>query len=121
MKPPPPLVTDSSDVEQQAFARHVIQDREAFERKLWFEQLNSYDGRQFLWECILCHLPGLEEIDGPQEHVLRQLGRRSVWLQLMGEVSQHDELLVQMQKEARARAKRLARTITAQRMATDEE
>ena len=116
VRPRPPLVTKTDDPEQAAFADRKVADREAYLRQLWHDALDTEEGREFVWECVLNPLNGFEDIVGDTNTVFRLLGRRSVYLELMLAIGEHHEFLLQMQREAMKRAKRDAQEITAQRL-----
>jgi len=113
-RPLPPLVEDTSDPQQVAFGRRKERDLVQEDRERWRTQLSTYEGRAFVW-AVLGRLPGTQDIHGDTAFVYRELGRRSVWLELYVAIDQHPELAAQMQQEGLARDRKAARAIAAQR------
>lgn len=111
-----PFVTNATDVEQLEFAERKLKDDQRRYHELWRLQLSTYEGREFIWR-LLGQLPGTEDIYGDQAFVYRQLGRRSVWLELELEIAKHPELMLQMRNEAVKREQKLRREIAGQRAA----
>ena len=110
------FVTDSTDEQQLAFAERKVKEQVALDRALWREVLSSYEGRQFLWECVLGKLPITEDFHGDLPFVYRMLGRRSVGLEFDIEIAKHPELMLQMRNEAVKRDQQRRKEIAAQRL-----
>ena len=119
MRPLPPLVTDTSDPREIAFAERIEKDNRTLALKLWRTQLSTYEGRQFL-VMVLDRLPGFEDIGwhAPADVpiVFRQLGRRSVWLELYEWINRFPELDAQMLRERNDRDRQRLREIEAERV-----
>lgn len=91
-------------------ARREVEDALAAQARvylegLWERQVKVYEGREFLWECVLS--PELyADIQGDVPAVYRALGRRSVWLEVLRRVNEFPEQAKQMQDEGMARARK---------------
>lgn len=110
-----PLITDTSDEAQLALADRLVRDDVRRDHELWRLVLGTYEGREFLWR-LLGRLPGTEDIHGEQAFVYRQLGRRSVWLELEIEIAKHPELMLQMRNEAVKRDQQRRRELASSRV-----
>jgi hypothetical protein len=99
------LQTNAADPDQVAHGREKTKRREQDDTALVREQLSSKQGREFVWKVL--RMTGLyAHIGGDVEAVYTAIGRRSLGIELLGEVNRHPELYLQMQNEAIARAKR---------------
>lgn len=113
-RPLPPLVENAGDRTQVTYGRRKERDLVKEDHDRWHEQLDTYKGRAFVW-AVLGRLPGMQDIHGDRAFVYRELGRRSVYLELYVAIDQHPELAAQMQQEGLKRDRLAARDIAAQR------
>jgi hypothetical protein len=110
---PRALVKNAADPDQVAFGKRKERSRADHRLALVQTQLETYAGREFVWEELERH--GIHDlVHGPRDVMYAFLGKREAGIELLQELlTQHADAFLVMQREALARATRSDREVEA--------